>query len=132
MFERQLGLKWYHHVFTFPGRLQLYPEHFLPFQKTPLHHYPSVGSQPSQWPLKHRWKMAGARWYLQASQLTLAEVNSPNTSMPVQKEPYRYMTQSSSEGFSPMSRLATPGSVARPVRGGFIPDEKESQPMKNF
>lgn len=33
------------------------------------------------------------------------------------------MTQSSSEGFSPT--LATPGSVARPVRGGFAPDEKE-------
>lgn len=61
MFERELGRKWYHHVFTFPGRLQLYPEHFLPFQETPLHHCPSVRSQPSQWPLKHRWKTG---WYL--------------------------------------------------------------------
>lgn len=53
-FERQLGPKWYHHVFTFPGRLQLYPELFLPFPKTPLRHCPSVGSPPSQWPLKHK------------------------------------------------------------------------------
>lgn len=45
--------------------------------------------------------------------------------MPVQKEPYRYMTQSSSEGLLPTSRLATAASVAWPVRGGFAPDEKE-------
>lgn len=39
--------------------------------------------------------------------------------MPVQKEPYRYMMQLSSEGLSPMSRLATA------ARGGFAPDENQ-------
>lgn len=40
--------------------------------------------------------------------------NSPKTSMPVQKEPYLYITQSSSDGLSSASLLATAMTATRP------------------
>lgn len=58
------------------------------------------------------------------------ESGSPNTSMPVQKEPYLYMTQSSSsDGLSLASLLATTKAEARPVsiKAFFASCEKKKE-----
>lgn len=129
-FQAQLGRNWYRRVLTFPDRLQLYPEHSRPSGEMSPQRCPSVRSPPSQWPLEERWKVEVLLMVVtQAQKPTLVQNNSPITSMPVQKDPYRYMTQSSSEGWLSKCRLATTARVARAVRvrGGFTPDEKQQR-----